>query len=126
VAASGRPGRRRPWHGGSAGVDAAAPAESGTHPRVAQPVTRRRASAAGRGRPATIDTAMPRINASSAAASGARNTFQAGPCGFDSRHPLHAFPQVTRPVRPSGEALEDPPDDPFKPFHDPSFPLRGS
>jgi hypothetical protein len=48
------------------------------------------------------------------------------PCGFYSRHRLHASPQVIPAVSPSGEALKEPPDRPFERFHDPCFPLRGS
>jgi hypothetical protein len=36
------------------------------------------------------------------------------PCRFDPGHPLHIVPQVNRPVRPSGEALEAPPEGPVR------------
>jgi hypothetical protein len=43
------------------------------------------------------------------------------PCRFDPGHPLSTFTQVDRPVRPSGEALEDPPEGPFQAPGDPCF-----
>jgi hypothetical protein len=43
------------------------------------------------------------------------------PCRFDPGHPLHAFPQVNRLVRPSGEALQEPPGGPLNPFSTPVF-----
>jgi hypothetical protein len=47
------------------------------------------------------------------------------PCRFDPGHPLHVFPQVNRPVSPSGEGLEEPPEDPLNPFSTPVFPCVG-